>query len=170
MPYYLQRFKFGSASMKALIAKPKNRPRRRQEDHRSHGGKLHEYFLAFGAFDVVLIAEYPDNAAATAISLTVGASGAFTGGETTPLITMDEAVKAMTRPARPKRPTNPRPSREVNREDAKARRYRGSRLSTGRGLVSAALCAAIKIRMRANRSPRARSLCAFASLRFPVLA
>jgi uncharacterized protein with GYD domain len=102
MPYYLQRFKFGSASMKALIAKPKNRRDAAKKIIEAHGGKLHEYFLAFGGYDVVLIAEYPDNATATAISLTVGASGAFTGGETTPLITMDEAVKAMTKAGKAK--------------------------------------------------------------------
>src|SRR5262245_40891301 len=97
MPFYLQQFKYSAASMKALIAKPKNRRDVAKKIIEAHGGKLHEYFLAFGEYDVVLIAEYPDNAAATAVSLTVGASGGFGGGLTMPLITMDEAVKAMTR-------------------------------------------------------------------------
>ncbi len=102
MPFYLQRFKFAANSMKALVAKPKNRRDAAKKIIEAHGGKLHEYFLAFGEYDVVLIAEYPDNAAATAISLTVGASGAFSGGETTPLITMEDAVKAMTRAGKAK--------------------------------------------------------------------
>jgi uncharacterized protein with GYD domain len=102
MPFYLQRFKFATASMKALIAKPKNRRDAAKKIIEAHGGKLHEYYLAFGEYDVVLVAEYPDNAAATAISLTVGASGAFSGGETTPLITMEEAVKAMSRAGKAK--------------------------------------------------------------------
>ena len=102
MPFYLQRFKYAANSMKALVAKPKNRRDAAKKLIEAHGGKLHEYYLQFGAYDVVLIAEYPDNATATAISLTVGASGAFSGGETTPLITMEEAVKAMTKAGKAK--------------------------------------------------------------------
>ena len=102
MPFYMQRFKFASNSMKALIAKPKNRRDAAKKIIEAHGGKLHDYYLQFGEYDVLVIAEYPDNAAATAISMTVGASGAFSAGETTPLITMEEAVKAMTRAGKAK--------------------------------------------------------------------
>jgi len=97
MPFYMQRFKYGANSMKALVDKPNDRRDSAKRIVEAHGGKLRDYFLAFGEYDVLLIAEYPDNAAATAVSMTVGASGAFAGGETTPLITMDEAVAAMKR-------------------------------------------------------------------------
>ena len=97
MPFYMQRFKYGANAMKALVAKPNNRRDVAKQIVEAHGGKLREYYLAFGAYDVLMIAEYPDNAAATAVSLTVGASGAFSGGETTPLVTMEEAVGAMKR-------------------------------------------------------------------------
>ena len=97
MPFYMQRFKYGANAMKALVGKPNNRRDAAKRMIEAHGGKLREYYLAFGEYDVLLIAEYPDNAAATAVSMTVGASGAFSGGETTPLITMEEAVAAMKR-------------------------------------------------------------------------
>jgi uncharacterized protein with GYD domain len=97
MPFYMQRFKFAPNSMKALVDKPNDRRDSAKRMVEAHGGKLRDYFLAFGEYDVLLIAEYPDNAAATAVSMTVGASAAFSGGETTPLITMEEAVAAMKR-------------------------------------------------------------------------
>ena len=97
MPYYMQRFKYGANSMKALVGKPADRRDAAKRVVEAHGGKLREYFLSFGEYDVLVIAEYPDNAAATAVSMSVGASGGFAGGETTPLITMDEAVAAMKR-------------------------------------------------------------------------
>lgn len=42
----------------------------------SLGGTLEAYYFAFGATDVYAIAELPDHAAATALALTVDASGA----------------------------------------------------------------------------------------------
>lgn len=97
MPFYMQRFKYGANSLKALVDKPNDRRESAKRIVEAHGGKLREYFLAFGEYDVLVIAEYPDHAAATAVSMTVGASGAFSGGETTPLVTMEEAVAAMKR-------------------------------------------------------------------------
>ena len=97
MPFYMQRFKFGANSMKALVDKPNDRRDSAKRVIEAHGGKLRDYSLAFGEYDVLVIAEYPDNAAATAVSMTVGATGAFSGGATTPLITMEEAVVAMKR-------------------------------------------------------------------------
>jgi uncharacterized protein with GYD domain len=97
MPFYMQRFKYGANSMKALVSKPHDRRDAAKRVIEAHGGKLREYFLSFGEYDVLVIAEYPDNAVATAVSMSVGASGGFSGGETTPLITMEEAVTAMKR-------------------------------------------------------------------------
>jgi uncharacterized protein with GYD domain len=42
---------------------------------KSAGGKLEQMWFAFGADDVFIVAELPDNASAAAISLTVGAAG-----------------------------------------------------------------------------------------------
>ena len=59
------------------------------------GGKLESLYFAFGSDDVVVIVDMPDAAAMTAVSLTVGASGAI-NIRTTVLITpeeMDAAAK-----------------------------------------------------------------------------
>lgn len=61
---------------------------------KSMGGKMESYYFAFGDTDYYIVCELPDNNAAAAIALTVGASGAV-AGQTTVLMTakeMDEAV------------------------------------------------------------------------------
>ena len=60
----------------------------------SVGGSLEAFYYAFGDNDLYVIADLPDHAAATAASLTVGASGAGSV-KTTVLMapeTIDEAV------------------------------------------------------------------------------
>jgi uncharacterized protein with GYD domain len=44
----------------------------------SVGGRIESFDFAFGDHDVYVVADLPDNEAATAIALTVGASGAVT--------------------------------------------------------------------------------------------
>lgn len=59
------------------------------------GGDVECFYFAFGSDDVIVVADLPDNISASALALTVSASG---GARTsiTPLITpeeIDEAVK-----------------------------------------------------------------------------
>lgn len=61
----------------------------------SLGGKLHSFFFAFGDYDVVLIAELPDNAAAAALALATSAKGAISRFHTTVLLTAADGVDAM---------------------------------------------------------------------------
>ncbi len=59
------------------------------------GGSLESLYYAFGRSDVYIIADLPDDATATALSLAVGAAGALTV-DITVLITpetVDEAIK-----------------------------------------------------------------------------
>ena len=62
---------------------------------RSLGGDLEGFYYAFGGADLYIIADLPDDAAATALSLRVAASGA--GAISTTVLldpsTVDEAVK-----------------------------------------------------------------------------
>lgn len=60
----------------------------------SLGGKLEGLYFAFGESDVITIADLPDHAAAAALSLTLGASGAVTN-KTTVLLTPEEIDKAV---------------------------------------------------------------------------
>ncbi len=61
---------------------------------KSVGGTLEAMYFAFGETDVVCIADFPDNAAAAALALAVGSSGAV-DLRTTPLLTPEEIDKAV---------------------------------------------------------------------------
>ncbi|MDH3263195.1 MAG: GYD domain-containing protein [Paracoccaceae bacterium] len=95
MAYYLFHGRYSQASMKALIEKPQDRKAAAAKMIESIGGKLHHMFFAFGADDIYALIEAPDDKAMMAGSLLVGASGAMSGGATTKLIPMDDAVTAM---------------------------------------------------------------------------
>jgi uncharacterized protein with GYD domain len=58
------------------------------------GGRLEAFYLAFGEHDSVLLADLPDNASATAFTLTVSKSG-LVRTSTTPLVSVEEADKAL---------------------------------------------------------------------------
>jgi uncharacterized protein with GYD domain len=62
----------------------------------SVGGSLESFYFAFGDADVVLIADLPDNEAATAVALTVNAAGGATT-KTYPLLTPEEVDSAAQR-------------------------------------------------------------------------
>ena len=59
----------------------------------SVGGKLESFYYAFGGSDVFIIVDVPDNAAAAALSLATGASGAVST-ETIVLLTPEEIDEA----------------------------------------------------------------------------
>ncbi len=62
----------------------------------SVGGRLESLYFAFGDRDVYTIVDLPDNESATAVALTVNASGAVTVG-TTVLLTPEEVDGAAKR-------------------------------------------------------------------------
>ena len=56
---------------------------------KEHGGNVEAFYYAFGADDVYVIVDLPDNKTAAAISMTVAASGAV-GIRTIPLLSPEE--------------------------------------------------------------------------------
>ena len=59
----------------------------------SVGGKLECFYFAFGADDVVIVVDAPDNVSAASVGLTVAASGAVKG-KLTALLTPEEIDQA----------------------------------------------------------------------------
>lgn len=59
----------------------------------SVGGKVEEFYFAFGKTDVFVIADFPDNVSAAALSLAVSAAGGATI-RTVVLMTADEVDQA----------------------------------------------------------------------------
>jgi uncharacterized protein with GYD domain len=99
MALYLARFSYTADAKKALLDQPEDRSVAARDVAESVGAKLLGFWYAFGEFDGVFLMEGPDNAAAAAVGMAVGATGAVSSIETTVLLDMDEAQNAMRKAA-----------------------------------------------------------------------
>ena len=97
MPKYLLEVRYTTEGMKGVAAKGGTaRLEAATAGAESVGGKVEAFYFAFGETDVYVIADFPDNAAAAALALTVGAAGGASV-KTVPLLTpkeVDQASKA----------------------------------------------------------------------------
>ena len=95
MPLYEMRWMFKDAALKSMTDKPQDREVPARELIEGFGGKLHHHHFMPGQCDGLAVVEFPDNAPAAATSMRAGASGAFARFETHPLMTTQEAQRAM---------------------------------------------------------------------------
>jgi uncharacterized protein with GYD domain len=95
VPYYLIQLGYKPDAWHAQIDHPQNRLEAVTPALEALGGRFVDGYLSFGEYDLVAIAELPDNVSAAAFSLSVEAGGAVEQYKTTPLLTMDEAIEAM---------------------------------------------------------------------------
>jgi uncharacterized protein with GYD domain len=93
MAFYLVQVVYKDTATKSLIMRPQTREDVISKTCESLGGKLHSFFFAFGEYDVVAIAELPDNAAAVALG--TASKGAVSKIHTTVLLTAAEGLEAM---------------------------------------------------------------------------
>jgi len=95
MPKYLFEASYTAEGVKGLIKDGGSKRRAAVEAlTKSLGGRLEAMYFAYGKHDVIAIVDLPDSAAATAVSLTVGASGAVRV-KTTVLIAPEEVDQAV---------------------------------------------------------------------------
>lgn len=97
MALYLYTGNYTSDAVKAMIKEPQDREAAARKVVTAAGGKMQLFFAALGAFDVGIIAEFPDDTDMAAVSLVVGAAGGVTNGTTTKLLTPSEFNEAMTK-------------------------------------------------------------------------
>ena len=95
MAHYLLSIGFATETTKKLIARPEDRRAAAAKALKAIGGKLLDYYFALGPHDAIVIVELPDNVSAAACAMLTGSSGSFSHVQSTPLLTMKEAVKAM---------------------------------------------------------------------------
>ena len=96
MPLYMYQAAYTSESWAAQIKNPQNRvetvgPQLCQ----AVGGKFVGGWLCFGDYDLVLIADVPDNESMAAVALGVAAGGAIKASKTTVLMTGTEGEGAL---------------------------------------------------------------------------
>jgi uncharacterized protein with GYD domain len=97
MPKYLIQGSYSHEGIEGVRTKGGSSRRDRvAEAAKSLGGKLDEFYFAFGDHDVVALLDLPDNEAAAAIALSVDAAGGAST-KTTILLTPDEVDNAAER-------------------------------------------------------------------------
>lgn len=99
MPHYLIQVAYNDQAWQALIKNPVNRIEAVRPAIENLGGKLREGWFAFGDYDIVCIAEMPDNVAAAAIAIAFAGGGACKSVKTTPLMSTAEALEALQKAA-----------------------------------------------------------------------
>jgi uncharacterized protein with GYD domain len=95
MAFYLIQVAYKDTAAKVLIKNPQRREDVIKKACASLGGKMHSFFFCLGEYDVVVIAELPDNAAAAAFALATASKGAISKFHTTALLSAAEGVAAM---------------------------------------------------------------------------
>ena len=95
MPYYLIQAAYTGDAWGIHIANPQNPLDRLRPSLEALGGSFESLFYAFGEYDVVAIAQFPDNISAAALSVAAAAGGAVKAIKTTPLIEVFEGMEMM---------------------------------------------------------------------------
>ena len=95
MPKYLIQASYTPEGLKGLANDSASGRRADvQSAVRELGGKVEAFYFAFGADDVIIILDLPNNVTAAAVGLTTAGTGAVRV-RTTPLLTVEEVDKAL---------------------------------------------------------------------------
>jgi uncharacterized protein with GYD domain len=95
MARYLIQAAYSSESWAALVRDPEDRSAPVRAMVEKAGGRLEEFYLSFGDFDVVCIVDLPDNTSAAAVSIAASAGRGLKAIATTPLLSVTEALGAL---------------------------------------------------------------------------
>ena len=95
MAQFLFQGTYTAAAWAAQIADPKDRIEAVRPAFEALGGSVDHAWLTFGENDVAVVASFPDNVSAAALSIAISAGGAFTNARTTPLLSIEEGLEAM---------------------------------------------------------------------------
>ena len=95
MAHFLFQWTYKDSAVQAMLDKPQDRPGELRKAVEAFGGKVHQFFFAFGAYDGVAIVEFPDNESCAACSLTLAGAGANSALTTTVLLSAAEGYSVM---------------------------------------------------------------------------
>jgi uncharacterized protein with GYD domain len=95
MAHFLFQWKYTDPAVQAMLDKPQDRAGELRKAVEAFGGKVHQFFFAFGAFDGIAIVEFPDHESCAACSFTLAGAGANSALTTTVLLTFEEGYRAM---------------------------------------------------------------------------
>ena len=95
MPLFMHQVAYSADGWNAIISEPQDRIEAVRSAIEKLGGKLVSGWFSFGQYDIVAITEMPDHVGAAAISIAFAGGGACKSVQTTPLLTQEEAMRAM---------------------------------------------------------------------------
>ncbi len=95
MAHYMVEAAYTPDAWGGLVKKPQDRAEALRPVIEGLGGKLVSFYMSFGEYDALVIAEMPDNVSAAAVSIAASAGGAVKAIKTTPLMTVREGMEAM---------------------------------------------------------------------------
>jgi uncharacterized protein with GYD domain len=95
MPLFLSQVAYSEEGWKALVSNPQNRLEAIRPVVDKLGGRIVNAYFAFGDYDFVLLAEFPDNVSAAALAIAAAAGGAVKSIKTTPLMEASEGLEAV---------------------------------------------------------------------------
>jgi uncharacterized protein with GYD domain len=95
MPHYLVQLSYTPEAWAAQVRNPQDRVELVRPFFEQLGGRFESVYFAFGEYDVVGILEFPDNVSVAAATLLVNSGGAVKAIRTTPLMSIDEGIRAM---------------------------------------------------------------------------
>jgi uncharacterized protein with GYD domain len=99
MPAYLVQVSYTSDAWRTQVGNPQSPLDRVQSVVDNLGGRIDSIYYTFGDYDIVAIVQFPDNQSAAAFSLAAHAGGAVQAYKTTPLMTIEEGLGAMSKAA-----------------------------------------------------------------------
>ena len=94
MPIFITQGRFTQDALKGMLAKPEDRAEQVSQLAAKTGGKLLAYYLTFGEYDFLVIAEGPSAEVAAISSIVAGAGGGVTDLKTTLAMTSAEMKNA----------------------------------------------------------------------------
>ena len=97
MPFYMLQAAYTSEAWATLAENPQNRGEPVAAQLEKLGGKLLGFYYSLGDYDTVVIYKLPDDATAAAFAISVAAPGFLKAVKTTKLLSVDEAMDAMSK-------------------------------------------------------------------------
>ncbi|MBV9348092.1 MAG: GYD domain-containing protein [Pseudolabrys sp.] len=94
MPVFITQGRYSREAIKGMMVKPEDRADAVSRLLAKAGGRLLGYYITFGEFDFLLVAEMPTETQMAAAVLAAGAGGGVTDLRTTLALTSDEAQGA----------------------------------------------------------------------------
>ena len=97
MAKFLIQLTYSDSALAELLKHPEDRGAAISELFERLGGEIEVFYYCLGDYDVVAIAEFPDNETMTAISFAVRSTGVAKEHKITSLLSREESVNALRR-------------------------------------------------------------------------